>query len=114
MQGDDALMRYRVRDFGSGVWGWAWLPLLGALLAGYCPQPAEAEVTVTQITNTTGSSLFYQSPDSSPSINADGTRIAFNSWSNLTGGNPDGSEELFLWTQGSGFTQITNSSKKKP
>ncbi|MBZ0159098.1 MAG: hypothetical protein K8G79_02970, partial [bacterium] len=44
-----------------------------------------------------------------PSINADGTRIAFLSNSDLTGGNPDGSNEIFLWTQGSGLTQITSS-----
>jgi hypothetical protein len=31
-----------------------------------------------------------------PSINADGTRIAFVSTSDLTGGNPDGNQEIFL------------------
>jgi len=55
-----------------------------------------------QITNTTGAF------NSSPSINADGTRIAFGSNSNLTGDNPGGSMKTFLWTQDSGFTQITS------
>ena len=44
-----------------------------------------------------------------PSINGDGTRIAFRSNRDLTGGNADGNEEIFLWTSGSGFTQITSS-----
>ena len=47
----------------------------------------------TQITNTTVSANF------DPSINADGTRIAFTSGSDLTPGNPgnaDGNNEIFL------------------
>lgn len=60
--------------------------------------------TFTQITNTTGGS------NGEPSINADGTRIAFMSDRNLTGTNADGSNEIFLWVQGSGISQITNSS----
>jgi len=60
----------------------------------------------TQITNTVGGSM------NSPSINADGTRIAFISNRDLTPGNPgnaDGNSELFLFDTTSGlFTQITN------
>lgn len=44
----------------------------------------------TQITSTTGGDHY------NPSINADGTRIAFSSNRNLTGGNPDSNHELFL------------------
>ena len=44
-----------------------------------------------------------------PSINGDGTRIAFHSSANLTGGNADGNEEIFLFdVNSSTFTQITN------
>lgn len=57
----------------------------------------------TQITNTTGGGT------GSPSINADGTRIAFRSLANLAGGNPDGNIEIFLFDTTTGtFTQITN------
>ncbi|KAB2958953.1 MAG: hypothetical protein F9K13_12050, partial [Candidatus Methylomirabilis oxygeniifera] len=60
-------------------------------------------VGFTQITNTTGGASFE------PSLSADGTRIAFVSNRNLTpDGNQDGNEEIFLWTTGVGFTQITN------
>jgi uncharacterized repeat protein (TIGR01451 family) len=45
----------------------------------------------TQITNTTGGINVE------PSINGDGTRIAFVSYSNPTGGNPDGNPEIFLY-----------------
>lgn len=79
------------------------LALLFGLIAGYYPQPAEAQVTFTQITNTTGTGDWGYF-----AINADGTRIAFSSVRDLTGGNPDGNGEIFLWTQGVGFTQITN------
>jgi hypothetical protein len=51
------------------------LALLFGLIAGYCLQPVEAQVTFTQITNVTGMDL---SLTSTPSINADGTRIARN------------------------------------
>ncbi|GEM_PF-892153 len=56
-----------------------------------------------QITDTTGESTY-----SYLSISADGTRIAFRSTRNLTGGNADGNYEIFLWTSGSGFIQVTN------
>ena len=63
---------------------------------------------LTQITNTTGRI------NRTPSINADGTRIAFLSNANLTGGNPDGNAEIFLWTQGGDFTQITDTPGPEP
>ena len=81
----------------------ALLLLLGALLAVFAPMPAWAQFVHTQITSSTAGG------NSEPSINADGTRIAFYSNRDLTGGNADGNYEIFLWTQGSGFTQITNS-----
>jgi len=57
----------------------------------------------TQITSATGGS------SSRPSINADGTRIAFDSNSDITGGNADGNREIFLFNAAtSAFTQITS------
>jgi Tol biopolymer transport system component len=44
-----------------------------------------------------------------PSINADGTRIAFESQANINGGNPDGNDEIYLADTTTGiFTQITD------
>ncbi len=60
---------------------------------------------ITQITDTTAGSNEW------PSINADGTRIAFRSDRDLTGGNADGNFEIFLFdanNPGAGFTQITD------
>ena len=83
---------------------WVWL-LPAGLIAGFSPQPSEAQpFTLTQITSTNGGIVSA----SGPSINADGTRIAFQSDRDLTGGNADGNFEIFRWTQGSGFTQITS------
>jgi Tol biopolymer transport system component len=44
-----------------------------------------------------------------PSLSGDGRRAAYQSWQNLTGENPDGSYELFLWDIDTGnLTQITH------
>jgi len=44
-----------------------------------------------------------------PSINANGTRIAFNSLEDINGGNPEGNEEIFLYdTNTNTITQVTN------
>jgi Tol biopolymer transport system component len=60
--------------------------------------------TVTQLTNTTAGGLNIF-----PAINATGTRIAFHSDRNLTGGNADLNFELFLFdTTTSTVTQLTN------
>ena len=57
----------------------------------------------TQVTNTTGGS------NRSPVISSDGTRIAFDSDGDFTGGNADGDFEIFLYdTTTNSFTQITN------
>ena len=63
-----------------------------------------ATANLTQITNaTTGFSQF-------PSISGDGTRVAFSSTADLSGGNPDSSAEIFLYdTATATLTQITNS-----
>jgi Tol biopolymer transport system component len=59
----------------------------------------------TQVTKTTGGVL------STPSISGDGTRIAFQSFRDLTGENADGNSEVFLFdTATSTFTQITDTS----
>ena len=61
--------------------------------------------TFTQVTNTTGSA----SDSDSPAISGNGTRIAFISNADLTGGNPDGNREVFLFdTTTTTFTQVTN------
>jgi Tol biopolymer transport system component len=58
--------------------------------------------TFTQITKTVGSSSI------TPAMNDDGTRVAFRSTADLTGENPDGSTENFLFdTATAAFTQIT-------
>jgi len=44
-----------------------------------------------------------------PSISADGTRVAFSTAADLVAGqNADGSTEVFLWEEGAGFTQVTD------
>jgi Tol biopolymer transport system component len=61
--------------------------------------------TFTQMTATTGGGNF------SPAMNADGTRIAFVSERNITGGNPDANFEIFLFdTNTMTFTQVTHTS----
>ena len=59
--------------------------------------------TIIQITDTMGGN------NTDSSINADGTRIAFESNRNITGGNPLLLEQIFLaYTTTGTFTQITN------
>ena len=58
---------------------------------------------ITQITNSMGGINF------APSINSDGTAIAFQSDRNLTGTNADENLEIFLYQSGAGITQITDS-----
>ncbi len=77
--------------------------LLSILLFSWQIASAQLVCTLTQITNT---NVDFSSR---PSINADGTRIAFHSFADLTGGNPDGNTEIFLFdTNSNTFTQITN------
>lgn len=61
--------------------------------------------TATQITSSEGCT------NSDPVLSADGTRVAFVSNCNLTGGNSDGNEEIHLWTSGGQgtITQLTQS-----
>ncbi|TAN35413.1 hypothetical protein EPN27_03925, partial [Patescibacteria group bacterium] len=95
---------HMARPLRLTVWGRALLLLIGGTLPVVAPLPAWAlTFTHTQLTTSTGGNNF----DSS--INANGTKIAFYSTSNLTGGNPDGNMEIFLWTAGAGLTQITTS-----
>ena len=59
----------------------------------------------TQVTDTTGDSI-----NSGPSISNDGSRLVFTSRGDLTGGNPDGNREVFLFDADSDTTmQITDS-----
>ncbi len=60
---------------------------------------------ITQITNTTG-----LQNNGFPSVNADGTLIAFRSNDDFNGGNPDGSLEIWLYNSTTGvISQITDS-----
>ncbi len=71
--------------------GWRRLAILAILFTLWLhPVSAEAQFTHTQITNSTGSG------SRGSSISSDGTRIAFDSDSDLTGGNADGNYEIFL------------------
>src|SRR5262245_1773456 len=59
------------------------------MLLGVWPYSTKAMSTIAQITSTTG--RF----NDNPSISGDGSRIAFDSTADLTGGNPDGNREIF-------------------
>jgi uncharacterized repeat protein (TIGR01451 family) len=62
--------------------------------------------TFTQVTSTTEGSIEH------PSINADGTRIAFESDHDHTGGNADSNDEIFLYdTTTNSFTQVTDTTE---
>ena len=73
-------------------------------------QSAEAQLelscpirAIDQITDETAGLSF------GPSINADGTRIAFTSNADINGGNPEGNAEIYLFDTVTGiFTQITD------
>lgn len=67
----------------------------------------------TQITDTSGRNVVFQPIENrSPAINANGTRIAFESNDNFTEGNADGNQEIFLFdTTTRTFTQITNTAE---
>ena len=71
-------------------------------LLGVWPYSTKATSTIAQITSTTG--RF----NDNPSISGDGSRIAFDSTADLTGGNPDGNREIFVYDRANGFTQVTN------
>src|SRR5919108_5520153 len=66
-------------------------PTLRLIGTGQRIAQARPTSSITQITNSTAGT------NASPSISADATRIAFESSSNLTGGNPDGNQEIFLF-----------------
>jgi Tol biopolymer transport system component len=69
--------------------------------------------TTTQLTNSTGTGNGVGS--FAPSINANGTHIAFHSNQNLTGSNADGNDEIFLADTTAGtVTQITNTTGGGP
>ncbi|CBE69930.1 MAG: hypothetical protein F9K13_07465 [Candidatus Methylomirabilis oxygeniifera] len=96
------LRRCTFSDREAGAW-WRYVTLaVMMLITWWNPGISEAQYTYSQLTTTTGDG------SASPSISADGTRIAFRSNRNLTGGNSDGNYEIFLWISGSGFTQITD------
>jgi Tol biopolymer transport system component len=61
----------------------------------------------------TGTSSWNGTDDASISINSLGTRIVFTANGDLTPGAPgnaDGNQEVFLWTESAGITQLTNTS----
>ncbi|MHC4182840.1 MAG: TolB family protein, partial [Planctomycetota bacterium] len=69
------------------------------VLAG--PVQNQAFSAITQVTTTTGGDNV------NPSINADGTRVAFDSDRDITGGNADNNNEIFIFDTTTGFTQVT-------
>ncbi len=102
MRGVTGLTRGGRLDAGR-IWRQV-MPMTALMLIVWSqPELAEAEFATTQLTATIeGMSRF-------PSMTADGTRIAFSSSADLVpGGNPDGNGEIFLWTQGAGFAQLTH------
>ena len=65
--------------------------------------------TYTQVTATTGSGGVNV-----PSISSAGSRVAFQSSKNLSGGNADGNNEIFVWdAAGPTLTQVTTSSSTR-
>lgn len=88
-------------SWSTGWWRFVILTML--LTLWLHPVVADAQFTLTQITNTP-----QEGGNWSPSINADGTRIAFASDRDLVGTNADGNEEIFRWISPSTFIQITN------
>ena len=70
---------------GNGPWSWSCTGVNGGSTAN-CSATASGG-GITQITSSTGDGGGFSS---SPSINVDGTRIAFQSDRDLIGGNPDG------------------------
>ncbi len=62
------------------------------------------ETGIIQITNYLENTWFDDI-----SINADGSKTVFKSYGDLAGTNSDGSEEIFMYLEGVGITQITNS-----
>src|SRR5215207_6647933 len=77
--------------------------------AGWRTSAQSLPCGITQITNTTGGHNFMDSVSLPPSISGDGTRITFDFDRDLTGGNPDGRVEIFLYDATTGvFTQVTD------
>jgi len=67
------------------------------------------EEKFTQITDVVApNALAFDAQSTKPSINGDGTRIAFVSTANITNENPEGNREIYLYDTTTGFTQITN------
>ena len=65
--------------------------------------------SIVPVTNSTGSPGEEFTGNINPSINAKGTRIAFESTLDLTGGNPDRNREIFLAdTTTPGIIQVTD------
>ncbi|MEP7356926.1 MAG: FG-GAP-like repeat-containing protein, partial [Anaerolineales bacterium] len=83
------------------------LPLQTTGAASSAPSVlAAGSITFTQVTSTN------IGINNEPSLNGNGSRVAFWSTADLTGGNPDGNIEVFLLSLDSGgitFTQISNS-----
>lgn len=78
-------------------------------LAAAVSAQAQPGCSLTQITS---SPLGAHSHN--PSINSAGTRIAFTSSANLSGGNVDGGFEIFFWDVATGFTQLTDMDSQFP
>jgi hypothetical protein len=66
----------------------------------------DSGVGFTQVTDTTGGTLGTS--NNAGAISDDGSRVIFRSGLDITGGNPEGSVEFFLFDEVTGFDQITD------
>jgi TolB protein len=83
----------------------AWLSALGVLALSASVQAAPPRLTITQLTNTNapGCGNFY------PSVSTIGNLVAFTSFCDLVGLNPDQNAEVFVMkVNGSNLHQLTN------
>jgi len=82
------------------------VPALVLGLAGLAQsQQTTASCTIEQLTDTTQAGVSFANW---PDISADGRRITWTSRRDLVGQNANGGYELFLWEQGSGIRQLTD------
>ena len=89
----------------TALWVWVFL-LIGGHKVWAQLSPAPDTCPITQITDTIAGDAQY------PALDADGTRVVFQSTADLTGENPDGNTEIFLFDMSSAaFTQITHTTK---
>lgn len=78
--------------------------IIGLFVSGFAGSITAEAQSITQVTSTSGPGL-----QNDLALSGDGRHVVFRSSYDLAAANSDGNVELFLWSQDSGFTQITNS-----